>query len=319
MTYRRSTPGFEPNDAGFLPRADLQRLGLAWSARMLRPHGPLRLGAATLNASQSASSGDVLPLANDVVATFTGEFHNFWSAAVVVRNVNIGAAHDDRVARGGPAVRLSPMRRAEASVTGDQRGSFPWFAYGMVERSDEGLSGAEIVAIRGEWRTRRAFELSAEVEYERRRNDWQWFGFETGTGAANFARLSQRVVTLTTRGNWTMTPTMSLQLYAQPYLNSGSYGAPKRLASPRAAQYADRFEATGGAAPSGFSFAQFRSNTVFRWEFRPGSTLFAVWSQGRDVLRPFDGDWRFTDDVDQLFGRLPSNTFLVKMAYWFGR
>ena len=39
------------------------------------------------------------------------------------------------------------------------------------------------------------------------------------------------------------------------------------------------------ADPGGFNFQQFRSNVVFRWEYRPGSTLFLVWSQGREAAR----------------------------------
>ena len=39
-----------------------------------------------------------------------------------------------------------------------------------------------------------------------------------------------------------------------------------------------------------FKFLQFRSNLVIRWEYRPGSTLYLVWSQGRTDV--------FSDDID---------------------
>jgi len=32
----------------------------------------------------------------------------------------------------------------------------------------------------------------------------------------------------------------------------------------------------------GFDVLQLRSTSLVRWEFRPGSTLFAVWTHGRD-------------------------------------
>ena len=32
----------------------------------------------------------------------------------------------------------------------------------------------------------------------------------------------------------------------------------------------------------GFNYRQFNSNAVVRYEYRPGSTLFAVWQQGRN-------------------------------------
>jgi hypothetical protein len=46
-----------------------------------------------------------------------------------------------------------------------------------------------------------------------------------------------------------------------------------------------RAEADGGArysfANPDFSFRQFRSNLVARWDFKPGSSVYVVWSQGR--------------------------------------
>ncbi len=55
-------------------------------------------------------------------------------------------------------------------------------------------------------------------------------------------------------------------------------------APPRAARYEDRFApyATPAGTPLGFNVLQLRSNNVVRWEFRPGSTLFAVWTHGRN-------------------------------------
>jgi hypothetical protein len=61
----------------------------------------------------------------------------------------------------------------------------------------------------------------------------------------------------------------------------------------------------------------FNSNVVARWEYRPGSTLFAVWQQGRqqDNLNP--GTFAFRRDYRDLFRAHPSNTFLIKASYWF--
>lgn len=35
-----------------------------------------------------------------------------------------------------------------------------------------------------------------------------------------------------------------------------------------------------------FNVRTFRSNLVLRWEYRPGSTLFVVWSQDRSGVAP---------------------------------
>ena len=75
-------------------------------------------------------------------------------------------------------------------------------------------------------------------------------------------------------------------------------------------------EAFWAADPGGFNFQQFRSNVVFRWEYRPGSTLFLVWSQGRQASSSAEGSGSFHDDLGDLFGRRANDTFLVKVSYW---
>src|SRR5207253_2267401 len=103
----------------------------------------------------------------------------------------------------------------------------------------------------------------------------------------------------------------------QPFVSSGSYGDWRELGHPRARDYDARFRAYGnGASPAGFNVKQFNSNAVIRWEYRPGSTLFAVWQQGRqqDTLNP--GTFRFVRDYRDLFTAHPANTLLVKVAYW---
>ena len=64
---------------------------------------------------------------------------------------------------------------------------------------------------------------------------------------------------------------------------------------------------------------EFRSNVVFRWEYRPGSTLFLVWSQGREHSAPVAGGRSFWGDFDELFGQRANDVFLVKVSYWLSR
>jgi hypothetical protein len=57
---------------------------------------------------------------------------------------------------------------------------------------------------------------------------------------------------------------------------------------------------------------------VLRWEYRPGSTLFFVWTQQRSGSDPF-GDFDIRRDTRSLLGDRPDNVFLVKATYWLGR
>ena len=165
------------------------------------------------------------------------------------------------------------------------------------------------------------FSMSVGPSYERNFDDQQWvgnFGAElSDTTHFTFARLNQTTVGLTTRANWTVSPTLSLQLYTQPFISSGSFSDWRELAAPRAARYADRYQAYGaGEVPDGFNFKQFNSNAVVRWEYRPGSVLFVVWQQGRlqDDRNP--GTFQLRRDSRDLFEAHPNNTVLVKLSYW---
>ncbi|HYX81656.1 MAG TPA: DUF5916 domain-containing protein, partial [Gemmatimonadales bacterium] len=60
-------------------------------------------------------------------------------------------------------------------------------------------------------------------------------------------------------------------------------------------------------------------NVVFRWEYRPGSTLFLVWSQGRRRYNAIEGTRSFNGDLNDLFNLTPNNTFLMKVSYWINR
>ena len=147
---------------------------------------------------------------------------------------------------------------------------------------------------------RATFSLGGFVN--RNLDDRQWVSaVETDTPHYVFGRIDQTTVGLTARVDYAFTPTLSLQLYAQPFVSAGSYDAFKQVDDPVGDAYAHRFASVDARLEDGryradlngdgvdesfrnpdFNFRQFRSNAVLRWEYRPGSSLFLVWSQGRD-------------------------------------
>ena len=71
-----------------------------------------------------------------------------------------------------------------------------------------------------------------------------------------------------------------------------------------------------------FSYAQVNINVVYRWEYRPGSTFFFVWTQGRSQYDERDyhsnpNDFNNTVGHGELFRNEPENTLLAKITYWF--
>jgi hypothetical protein len=67
-----------------------------------------------------------------------------------------------------------------------------------------------------------------------------------------------------------------------------------------------------------FNYKALVGSAVLRWEFRPGSTLFVVWTRnGSDELNP--GNFDFKRDAKDMFKADADNVFAVKLTYWFGK
>jgi hypothetical protein len=91
----------------------------------------------------------------------------------------------------------------------------------------------------------------------------------------------------------------------------------RELDSPRARDYTARFKPYALTSdPGGFNEKEFHSNMVLRWEYRPGSSIFVVWSQGRLQDDRNLGNFAPGRDYRDLFSARPDNTLLIKASYW---
>ena len=89
-----------------------------------------------------------------------------------------------------------------------------------------------------------------------------------------------------------------------------------QVANARASQWTDRYRSFNGGDPGAFDFMQYRSNTVVRWEYRPGSALFLVWAQERTQSLDGGEARAAANGLGQLYRAHPANVFLVKGSYW---
>jgi len=128
------------------------------------------------------------------------------------------------------------------------------------------------------------------------------------------------IVSVTTRLNYCVTPEMTVQLYAMPFVAAGRYSDFREVVSPRADEYGERFapyDYLAGADSPDFNFKEMRSNLVFRWEWSPGSTLFLVWSRGASDYEEKFGTFSAGRDFDRLFSTPGDNAFMIKVSKWF--
>lgn len=140
-----------------------------------------------------------------------------------------------------------------------------------------------------------------------------------------FGARDTRSVDMTARGTITFTPQLSLQLYGQLFIAQGKYDDFQIL---RDRDTLVPFE--GYPKQDEFAIQSLQSNTVLRWQYRPGSTIFLVWSHGRRArpqVNPLaDPDPRqslydrpFGEHVSDTFGLFGNNTFILKVSYTFLR
>ena len=156
------------------------------------------------------------------------------------------------------------------------------------------------------------------------RNNWQYVGESPGQNGSQFllGELEQRTVAATARVDMAVSNALTLQLYAEPFVSVGRYAGWKEIANARAGVASDRFRPAAGPTELGladpsFAIANLNANLVARWEFRPGSTVFLVWSHrgafsgaGPDTLgSSAEALWRpgLANNVDVL---------LLKLNWW---
>jgi hypothetical protein len=322
--YQRRTPGFDVNDIGFLRQADRQAW-TSWANLAFRtPNKVFQQLRWNFN-NWNYWSIDGLPTERAFNTNVHTEFGNRWWLHAGGTLGQLGTTFCDRCARGGPAIRQDAYVAPWIGIEGDDRKALVpsfWVNYltGDGGRS-ETISFNPGVTLKVSTR----FTTSLSAFWEHNRNDLQYFGTITDTTPDatqhfTFAHLDQRTLSLTLRLGYTFTPSATLQVYASPFISKGTYSDVRELDDPRAEKYDDRFRPFAlGRDPGGFNFQQFRSNVVFRWEYRPGSTLFLVWSQGREGSESLQGTKGFGGDLGDLFARRADDTFLVKVSYWFAR
>jgi hypothetical protein len=185
------------------------------------------------------------------------------------------------------------------------------------------------------------WEVSLDPRFSKGTTSRQYISTYTGGGTATFgnryifARLDRSEVSTRIRVNYAITPDLTLETYAEPFASSGRFYAFGELRAAGSREL--RIYGTNGTAVSApdslgrrrvtdgsqqfalpnadFNVRSFRSNIVLRWEWRPGSTLFAVWQQNRGLRDPFGRAIRAGDVFDSLSAP-GDNFFALKMSYW---
>jgi hypothetical protein len=340
------SPGFEVNDLAYLDRADYRWMNFNVGRQWTVP-GHWYRNIFTTVGGQQQFNYDGLRTDQQAQAYYGMEFLNYWNLRTFA--IYRPTTDDDRLTRGGPVVKRTGYEFGHFQVSTDPRQRA---VFDVTLEAGKGLgSGTHSFTVQPGVAVKPAASVFIQfspflnsdedvAQYVTTVEDPTATAF--GGNRYVFAFIRTRTISLDTRVNWTFRPDVTLQLFAQPFFASGDYTRFREFAAPRTVekldygtdvgtiahdaeqrQYTVDPDATGPAQPftfsdPNFSFRSLRGTAVVRWEYRPGSTLFFVWTQQRSGDGQ-QGDFEFNRDYTALFRDRPDNVFLVKATYWIGR
>jgi len=360
-----TTQGFEINDIGFSTTAERLDGGMRVGYREIVPGSVFRSYNASfstyhnwsheaLDDTWSIDSWDRAKLRGNYSLNLNGDLLNYWGFRL---NANYSPRAMSRSAtRGGPMMVSPASTRFSANVNTDRRRRVS--VGSNVEISDDMQGEGGGFQVRADVRLQASDNLVLAVEprYETSRSGDQYV---TATSALPFAptygtrylfaELDRRTFSMETRVDWTFSPALSLQVFAQPLLSSGDYLRYKQLADSQSYDFLGLDEGSAQVTPGqvacssaicevdgtqhvdfdgdgvtdhsfedrDFNVRSLIGNAVLRWEYRPGSTLFLVWQRSQSH-RAVVGDFDLSRDAGALFRAPADDRFIVKMTYWLG-
>ena len=334
------SPELELNDIGFLRQADEIRQTANLGYRTTKPFGIFRLINTFANQFSTYDfEGNFNRIQYDL-GSYLEYKNNWWS--------EIGYTHKPRIfintfLRGGPRWRYNEENVGFLFFGSDQRKKFSFTMGHAYSQATQNNFSFQNYTLRLRYQPLDAMNISIQTEFEKNPNKTQYVT-QVQNGAATryiMGNIDQQTLVTSLRINYNINPNLTLQYYGQPFISRGRYTDFNFVNNSIASDLNERvtvyspgqinFDETEGIynidenedgttdysfGNPDFSFVQFRSNLVLRWEYIPGSEVFLVWSQGvTEFGDPRDG--LFTALDRNILGTQPQNIFLIKATYRF--
>ena len=218
---------------------------------------------------------------------FRGRFHNDW-------NLNLLYLHffdwfDDNETRANPQVRIfarGPTEQFNASLSTNPARPVSLavsnnLLYDYHQLGWQDVAGADLTILAGG-----RLQLVAHLGYIRWLSWPRWVGTGAESGLPLFGTLDLDQIEGTLRGTFAFSRNLTLQLFSQLLQSSQRYAHIDQLADPFHFIACDAGTDCVDAMARGSYDADFGSlilNAIGRWEFRPGSTVFLVYTHNHQV------------------------------------
>lgn len=314
------TPGFDINDTGYLPTSDELAIFTGLGHRDTRPGHFLQSWSVSSEAFNFWNfDGARKPF--NVYSSVDLTWKNFWTTSISGQVATPGLA--DRLTRGGPLIGLGWSERFTLSAGSAPAALTSWNARVAMSGHQTGETGVHVSAgltLRPVDRLSLAFM----PRYVHARDNRQYVATIADPAATAtfgnryvFATIQRRELAMQMRMQLAFSPTLLLDLYAEPFVSSGRYARFGELPAPRSRELMD----IGDIGPPGyedldFSLLSLRSTLVLRWEFLPGSVLSLAWQQDQQNELPA------AESIEpalfgETFAGTGAHTLALKLNYWW--
>jgi hypothetical protein len=340
-TFSWSSPGFDLNEVGYLKQTDYKLNETELAFRKTDPWGPFRAAGITLTQRNVWNYGGK-SMDNNLGVRFR--------SLTIKRRIEMDLKEafswntvDSRMLRGGYDLRYNPNFTHTFSMNSDRaKRVFLKVDYDGKHFLD-GETRYNQIRPSLTFRIGNHIHLVTQFNYAWNKDNLQYVATVSGAEEADvpesyiMGRMRQETYGFTFRLQGNITPDLSIQYYGSPFTSVAQYDRFKFATNTLASNYSDRFQeftpdeisstdgiysisnqnASGTFKDPNFSFNEFRSNLVARWEYLPGSTLYLVWEHNRSGRMPiYQPGWG--SNIDQIWGIAPTNTFMLKVNYWLG-
>ena len=339
-TFGWSSPGFDLNDMGFMKSTDFFYNTTEISYRQKGIWKNMRANSLTFSQENRWDYGKSA-LNNLVSINWATTFLN--QIQFGIKEIYGWNYITNSMLRGGPDMRFDPYFNTTITFNTDKgrrvmaqlkyEGDYNTDGYNHWDRITPGLT----------LRLGNHIYVNGELVYYYNINNLQfaYISKESVTQESKYVmgRMEQNTYGVTLKVQANLTPDISIQFYGAPFTSIGSFNTFKVATDQtKSRTYTDKYidfkpdeisytedNRTYSISREGqhysfpnpdFSFNEFRSNIVARWEYRPGSTLYFVWEHARSNRDPyFVSGWG--NNLDRMTGLPASNVFMIKLNYWF--
>ena len=245
--------------------------------------------------------------------------------------------------RGGPALKLPGGVNYWISLNSDSRKNLIIGAYHSAYRGNYNSSKSQNYSFSLTYKPLKSLMLRLSPSYSTSKTE---LAYVANIDESNYiryirGRLDRNTLIMSLRVEYSINPDLSVQYFGRPYFTTGKYSHFKYITNPRADKYTARYslftdsqvaydptsedflvdENTDGipdySFPNrNFNYLNLQSNLIVRWEYRPGSAVYFVWTHGKESYESVYSN-SMADDFDNLWDSHPHNIFLIKFSYRF--